>query len=75
MPSENLHFRRHCLFFRVILHAPISKADDYFDIAGLFFRRPEDLINHSAYFVDRDTRGIEYVVGRFVQKILQGVLI
>ena len=40
-----------------------------------FFRRPEDLINHSAYFVDGDTRGIEYVVGWFVQKILQGVLI
>lgn len=51
------------------------KADDYFDIAGLFFRRPEDLINYSAYFVDGDTRGIEYVVGWFVQKILQGVLI
>ena len=51
------------------------EADDYFAIAGLFFRRPEDLINHSAYFVDGDTRGIEYVVGWFVQKISQGVLI
>ena len=51
------------------------EANDYFDIAGLFFRRPEDLINYSAYFVDWDARGIEYVVGWFVQKILQGVLI
>lgn len=38
---------------------------------NLYFRRPEDLVGRSAYFVDWDARCIKYVVSRLVQQILQ----